>query len=61
MCVYRQGYILFIYDQTEGNTLGNVTHPILDHLASLTDFKSAVIVIFFLLYLKKINVLYIVT
>lgn len=53
MYVYRQGYILFIYDKSEGNTLGNVTHPILDHLASLTDFKSAVIVIFFSFIFKK--------
>lgn len=51
MYVYRLGYVLFASDLREGNSLGNETHPILDHFASLIDFKSAVWWVFFFFFL----------
>lgn len=51
--VYRQGHILFLSDQAEGDTIGNETRPLLRYFASFTDFKSASMVIFFPFYIKK--------
>lgn len=59
MYVYRLGYVLFASDLREGNPLGNETHPILDHFASLliSNQQYGVFFSFLFFYIKVVECL----